>query len=40
MDQNNPQRFDLTRERNPELLECIAEANRLLRQKLGATTPK
>jgi len=40
VDQNNPQRFDLTRERNPELLECFVEANRRLKQKLGATEPK
>ncbi|MBT4818895.1 MAG: hypothetical protein HON70_24515, partial [Lentisphaerae bacterium] len=36
MDQNNPQRFDLTRERNPELLKCIVDANRRLQQELGA----
>ncbi|MBT5606588.1 MAG: cellulase family glycosylhydrolase [Lentisphaerae bacterium] len=39
MDQNNPQRFDLTRERNPELLECFVDANRRLQQKLGAAVP-
>jgi len=40
VDQNNPQRFDLTRERNPELLTCFVEANRRLKQKLGATEAK
>ena len=34
VDQSNPQRFDLTRERNPELLNCIIEANRRLKEKL------
>ncbi len=34
MDQRNPQRFDLTRERNPELLTCIIEANKRLKAKL------
>ncbi len=34
MDQNNPQRFDLTRERNPELLKCIVEANQRLKAEL------
>ena len=34
MDQNNPQRFDLTRERNPELIKCIVEANQRLKAKL------
>jgi len=28
MDQNNPQRFDVTRDRNPELLRCFVEADR------------
>lgn len=37
MDQNDPQRFDLTRERNPELLDCIIDANRRLRDKLKNT---
>ena len=36
MDQKNPQRFDLTRERNPELMAIIVEANRRLQAKLGA----
>jgi len=34
-EQNNPQRFDLTRERNPELVACIAEANKRLKAKLA-----
>jgi len=34
IDQNDPQRFDLTRERNPELLKCIVEANRRLKTTL------
>ena len=37
MDQNKPQRFDLTRERNPELLACFVEANRRLKAKLGGS---
>ena len=36
VDQSNPQRFDLTRERNPELVQCIIEANRRLKAKLTA----
>jgi len=35
VDQKNPQRFDLTRERNPELVACIAEANRRLKAKIA-----
>lgn len=35
VDQNNPQRFDLTCERNPELLKCFVEANQRLRATLG-----
>jgi len=35
MDQKNPQRFDLTRERNPELLKCFVEANKRLKVRLG-----
>lgn len=35
MDQSAPQRFDISRERNPELLACFVEANRRLKQKLG-----
>jgi len=38
MDQKNPQRFDLTRERNPELVAIITEANRRLQAKLGVGT--
>jgi len=34
VDQSDPQRFDLTRERNPELVQCIIEANRRLKAKL------
>jgi hypothetical protein len=33
-DQNNRQRFDIDRERNPELIGCIVEANRKLKAKL------
>lgn len=33
-DQNNPQRFDIDRDRNPELIACIAEANKRLKAKL------
>jgi hypothetical protein len=40
MDQNKPQRFDLTRERNPELVACIVEANQRLQQKLGIPAPR
>jgi hypothetical protein len=36
-DQNNPQRFCLTRQRNPELLDCIVKANRRLQDRLGET---
>jgi hypothetical protein len=35
MDQHDPQRFDLTRERNPALLDCIVKANQRLKAKLG-----
>lgn len=38
IDQNNPQRFDLTRQRNPKLVACIVEANKRLQTKLAATT--
>jgi len=38
MDQNNPQRFDLTLEGNPELVACIVEANRRLQEKLADST--
>lgn len=34
MDQNNPQRFDLTLERNPELLSCIVKANERLKARI------
>jgi hypothetical protein len=34
MDQKDPQRFDLTRERNPELLNCIIKANQRLKAKM------
>ena len=34
MDQNNPQRFDLTIGRNPELVALIADANKRLQEKL------
>jgi hypothetical protein len=33
-DQNNRQRFDIDRDRNPELLACIVEANKRLKAKL------
>ncbi|MBN2450934.1 MAG: hypothetical protein JXR77_11125 [Lentisphaeria bacterium] len=36
MDQNNPQRFDISRDRNPELLRCFVEANRRLKERLDA----
>ena len=32
-DRNNPQRFDINRDRNPELVTCIAEANKRLKAK-------
>ncbi len=35
-DQNDPQRFDIDRDRNPELVACIADANRNLKAKLHA----
>ena len=34
-EQNNRQRFDIDRERNPDLVGCIAEANRRLKAKLN-----
>jgi hypothetical protein len=34
MDQNKPQRFDLTRKRNPVLLKSIVAANQRLKAKL------
>ncbi|HEY3322652.1 MAG TPA: hypothetical protein VGP72_19510 [Planctomycetota bacterium] len=36
MDQKNPQRFDIDRERNPELIACVVDANKRLKEKLGA----
>ena len=33
-DQKDPQRFDLDRDRNPELVACIVEANKRLKAKL------
>jgi len=33
-DQNNRQRFDIDRDRNPELVACVAEANKRLKAKL------
>jgi hypothetical protein len=39
-DQKNPQRFDLTRERNPELVACIVAANQRLQQQLGIPAPR
>jgi hypothetical protein len=36
-DQNNPQRFDIDRERNPELIACIVEANKRLKARLRVT---
>lgn len=36
-DQKQRQRFDLDRERNPELIECFVEANKRLQAKLGAS---
>ena len=35
-DQTNRQRFDIDRERNPELVSCIVEANKRLKAKLTA----
>ncbi len=37
MDQNNPQRFDLSLERNPELLACFTEANKRLKARLASS---
>jgi hypothetical protein len=36
-EQNNPQRFDIDRERNPELVACIVDANKRLKAKLQPT---
>ncbi|HYQ92711.1 MAG TPA: hypothetical protein VES89_11725, partial [Candidatus Competibacteraceae bacterium] len=38
-DQTNPQRFDIDRERNPELVACIVEANKRLKARLNARPP-
>ncbi|HLH53476.1 MAG TPA: hypothetical protein VKY92_07660 [Verrucomicrobiae bacterium] len=38
-EQRNKQRFDIDRERNPELVACIAAANKRLKAKLGRDTP-
>jgi hypothetical protein len=40
MDQDKPQRFDLSRDRNPELVACIVEANKRLQAKLAAAPRK
>ncbi|MEX1118580.1 MAG: cellulase family glycosylhydrolase [Terrimicrobiaceae bacterium] len=34
MDKNNPQRFDISLERNPELVKAVAEANKRLKKEL------
>jgi hypothetical protein len=34
-EQNNRQRFDIERDRNPELVACVVEANKRLKAKLG-----
>ena len=34
-DRKNPQRFDIDRNRNPELMACFVEANKRLKAKLG-----
>jgi hypothetical protein len=34
-DRNNPQRFDIDRRRNPELVRCIVKANERLKAELG-----
>jgi hypothetical protein len=39
MDQDQPQRFDIDRDRNPELLACFIQANKMLKRKLGVTDP-
>ncbi len=35
MDQKQRQRFDIDRDRNPELLACFVNANRQLKARLG-----
>lgn len=37
-EQRNPQRFDIERDRNPELVACIVEANKRLKAKLQTQT--
>jgi hypothetical protein len=39
MDQDQPQRFDIDRDRNPEILACFVQANKMLKRKLGITDP-
>jgi hypothetical protein len=39
-DQNNPQRLDLDRDRTPELVACIVEANRRLQASVHSEKPK
>ena len=39
MDQGQPQRFDIDRDRNPELLACFVRANKALKSKLGIFEP-
>ena len=39
-DQKNPQRFDIDRGRNPELLACFVEANKRLKAKLGVAATR
>jgi len=40
MDQGNPQRFDIDRDRNPELLACFMDANRRLKARLGVSASR
>jgi hypothetical protein len=39
MDQDQPQRYDISRDRNPELQACFVQANKMLKRKLGITDP-
>lgn len=41
MDQGQPQRYDIDKDRNPELIACFVQANKMLKRKLGIfeTTP-
>jgi hypothetical protein len=39
-DQNNPQRLDIERERNPELVRCVVDANKRLQDTIGAKSAK